>query len=101
MLRPAYSASKAALEMLIKELALELAPLNIRVNGIAPGAIDIWGLENIGSRHVPLGRLGIPEEIGRSMVFLVEQPYITGEILTVDGGFCLPHTRYWVKQGIL
>jgi len=87
-----YGAAKAGLEMLTRALARELAP-RVRVNGVAPGAI-LWqeGLEDESVkrqvlRQIPLGRLGTPEDIAGAVVFLVcDAPYVTGHVLTVDGG---------------
>lgn len=103
MLRPAYSSSKAALEMLIKDTALELAEYGIRVNGVAPGAIDIWNMDDRSSDHVPQGFLGSPEDVGNAMVFLASEKssYITGQTIVVDGAFSLAHTHYWQKKGKL
>lgn len=102
MLRPAYSSSKAALEMFIRDAALELAEYGIRVNGIAPGAIDIWNLEDRTSHQVPRGYLGTPDDVGQAMVFLASEKsgYITGQTLVVDGAFSLAHTHYWRKKGM-
>jgi pteridine reductase len=78
--------------MLTRSLARDLAP-EIRVNGIAPGAI-LWpddGMsdqvkENIVGK-IPLGRPGEPDDIASAILFLVQDaPYITGQILAVDGG---------------
>lgn len=101
MLRPAYSASKAALAMMVKELALELTPTyGIRVNGVAPGVVAILGEENRSSEHVPIGYSAVPEDIGKAMVFLASDAasYITGHTLVVDGAFSLAHTHYWIKR---
>lgn len=95
---PIYCMAKAGNAMLVKSLAQELAP-EVRVNGIAPGAI-LWpnegqeqGIEfsQDGQQQlldkVPLGRIGDPEDIARTLVFLVDEaPYITGQIVAVDGG---------------
>lgn len=86
-----YCGAKAANQMLVKSLALELAP-DIRVNGIAPGAI-LWS-ENDGSdsdrekflKRVPLGRCGSPHDIADTVLFLATNDYMTGEIIHVDGG---------------
>ena len=85
-----YCSAKAANRMLVKLLALELAP-EVRVNGIAPGAI-LWS-ENDGEEgreqllaQVPLGRRGSPEAIADTALFLTRNDYITGEIISVDGG---------------
>ncbi len=103
IMRPAYSSSKAAVEMFVRETALELAEFGIRVNAVAPGAIDIWAMENRRSEHVPMGHLGTPEDIGHAMVYLASDKalYITGQTLTVDGAFSLAHTHYWGKKGKL
>ena len=90
-----YSMAKAALGMMTQALAKDLAP--VRVNGIAPGAI-LWPEQNgeisldpqqqqeILSR-VPLARPGDPEDIVKTALFLITQaPYITGQIINVDGG---------------
>jgi pteridine reductase len=82
-----YAAAKAGLAALTRLLALEWAP-EVRVNGVAPGAV-LPPLEMDAGRlakRIPLGRIGRPEDVARAVVFLAEQPFITGEILTVDGG---------------
>ena len=82
-----YAASKAGLAALTRLLALEWAP-EVRVNGVAPGAVlppeDI-DPERLAKR-IPLGRIGTPEDVARAVLFLAKQPFVTGEILTVDGG---------------
>ena len=87
-----YSIAKAGLVALTRGLALELAP-EIRVNGVAPGAIA-WpedGQFEPAERErivatTPLSRLGSPEEIARAVHFLVTAPFVTGQVLAVDGG---------------
>lgn len=90
-----YNMAKSAHQMLVQSLALELAP-TIRVNGIAPGvniipeidseqALDTEMLAKI-SDSIPLGRIGTPEDIAQAVLFLATAPYITGQILAVDGG---------------
>ena len=89
---PVYSIAKAGLVALTRSLALELAP-EIRVNAVAPGAIA-WpedGQFEPAERErivatTPLARLGSPEEIARAVHFLATAPFITGQILSVDGG---------------
>ncbi len=87
-----YCQAKAGLVMQTRALAKELAP-DIRVNGVAPGAI-LWP-ETQGSPEataeildrIPLGRQGRPEDIASAVAFLaLDAPYITGQILAVDGG---------------
>ncbi|MDP5134727.1 pteridine reductase [Rheinheimera baltica] len=95
-----YCMAKAALLMMTKSLACELAP-TIRVNGIAPGAI-LWPPEQSVQlseqdkaailRQIPLQQLGSPDDIANSVLFLVQSPYITGQILAVDGGRSLSST---------
>jgi pteridine reductase len=89
---PVYGAAKAGLGMLTRSLAKDLGP-EIRVNGISPGAI-LWpesGMpENIQDniiQQIPLKRAGTPEDIAAAVLFLMrDAPYITGQILKVDGG---------------
>lgn len=91
---PAYSSAKAALGMMIREMAVELAPHDIRVNGIAPG----WVTEDCRiSRLSPLHGSSIdPVYIGRAAVFLSSEHhsrYTTGTVLTVDAGLSLLSNR--------
>ena len=94
----AYSVSKAAVWMLTKWLATDLAGAGVRVNAIGPGFIDTnmtkGLLENdmikqMVMMQVPLGRAGSPEDVANAALFLAsdEASYITGEILHPDGGF--------------
>ncbi|MEJ2535288.1 MAG: pteridine reductase [Gammaproteobacteria bacterium] len=87
-----YGMAKAALEMMTLSLARELAP-SVRVNGVAPGAI-LWP-EHDGAgeeradilSRVPLGRCGAPEDIAGAVAYLgLDAPYVTGQVLAVDGG---------------
>jgi glucose 1-dehydrogenase len=97
-LRPDYSATKAALAMLVKELAIELAPHRIRVNAVSPGAVATARLPADDStvaaarRLIPLGRLGQPQDVARMVAALVSDElgqYVTGVNLPVDGGLGL------------
>lgn len=86
----AYHLSKRALFTLTRMLALELAP-GIRVNGIAPGLIlpppgeDEAYLEAL-AHTVPLNRHGSADDIVRAVMFLVHSPFVTGQVIYVDGG---------------
>ena len=94
----AYSTTKAALIGLTRSLAMELAPSHIRVNCVAPGVINtdmvqVLGQETLAdlAQETPLGRLGTPEDIAQAVAFLADSrsSFITGQILTADGGFIL------------
>lgn len=88
-----YSMTKAGVIGLTKALAQELAPSNITVNCIAPGIIDTRMNEMFDKKElieeVPLGRLGTPEEIAKAVLFLAESPYITGQVLGINGGIVI------------
>jgi pteridine reductase len=85
-----YVVSKGALRQLMRTLALELAP-HVRVNAVAPGTVlppenmsesDVTRLAS----RIPLGRIGTPEDIAESVLFLVRSPFVTGHEIIVDGG---------------
>jgi pteridine reductase len=87
-----YGSAKAGLEMLTRSLAKDLAP-EIRVNGIAPGAI-LWpehgmteSVKNTILQQIPLGRPGEPRDIAECVLYLVSGArYITGQVIAIDGG---------------
>jgi pteridine reductase len=86
-----YGVAKAGLVMLTRSLAREMAP-EVRVNGVSPGAI-LWpedGIDDAGKKailkQIPLARTGDPEDIADCVLYLIGASYITGEIVTVDGG---------------
>jgi pteridine reductase len=89
---PVYSIAKAGLAALTRSLALELAP-QVRVNGVAPGAIA-WPEDGQFSTEerarvlatTPLGRIGEPDDIAQAVHFLACAPYVTGQVIAVDGG---------------
>ena len=97
-----YSATKAAVRSFARTWTTDLKDRRIRVNAVSPGSIDTPGLSQLLassdtgqqrlqliSNAVPLGRLGLPDEIARAVVFLAsdDASYITGTELFVDGGF--------------
>lgn len=92
----AYSASKGALNTFTKALAKELAPSNIQVNAVACGVINtqmndfLSNEEKIALRQeIPSGRFGTPEEVASLVMSLAgSHDYITGQVITIDGGFC-------------
>lgn len=89
---PVYSIAKAGLAMMTRSLAHELGP-DVRVNGVSPGAI-LWpepepadDIKAVTLSRVPLKRIGHPDDIAGAAVFLaLDAPYVTGQILAVDGG---------------
>ncbi|UUU42500.1 SDR family NAD(P)-dependent oxidoreductase [Streptomyces sp. NBC_00162] len=88
----AYGSTKFGLRGLTRSAALDLAADRIRVNSVHPGAIDTpMVAEAVAGRdwsHVPLGRMGLPEEVGELVLFLCSDAssYVTGTEFTVDGG---------------
>lgn len=97
-----YGASKSGLNALIRTAALELARQNITVNGVEPGYILTPAMQALGgpeaiaemARQIPLGRLGMPEDVANAMLFLASEAasYITGQTIIVDGGSTLPES---------
>src|SRR3954465_5764410 len=93
-----YAASKGAINSFTRALAVELASRNVTVNAIAPGFIETDMSEAVRNKAgdlikkgIPMRRIGQPEDIARVAVFLAsaDSAYITGQILTVDGGLSL------------
>ena len=92
----AYTASKHAVVGLSRALSAELSSSGIRVNCIAPGVIATDMLTSLGEdtadvlmQEMPLGRFGKPEDIAEAVLYLAEASYVTGQVLTVDGGFLI------------
>jgi enoyl-[acyl-carrier protein] reductase III len=93
--------SKAALESLVRYLAVELAPRGIRVNAVSGGVVETGALEffpnrdemiSWGRRRTPAGRLAEPDDIAGAVAFLCspDAEMVRGQTLVVDGGFSLP-----------
>ena len=103
-----YDTSKGAVLMMIRSMAISLAKKNIRVNGIGPGLIETplnqKGINKGNNRkfitsQIPLGRIGNPNDIGGTAVFLssAEAKYITGQMIYVDGGI-LANQMNWEES---
>ena len=96
--QPAYNASKAAVHQLTKSLAAEWAPLNIRVNAVAPGyvktemaPVDDPQFKPRWIDDAPMQRYAVPEEIAPTVVFLASDAssFMTGSVVVIDGGYTL------------
>ncbi len=92
--RAAYTASRGGINQLVRTLAVEWAPLGIRVNAIAPSWVETQALQQLGlplddyRRRTPMQRLATPDDVAGVFRFLASDAsrWITGQILTVDGG---------------
>ena len=90
----AYSATKGGVIAFTKALAKELAPSHITVNCVSPGVIDTEmnacftedEMEDL-INQIPLGRLGSGEDVASAVLFAAENSYVTGEVISVGGGF--------------
>jgi NAD(P)-dependent dehydrogenase (short-subunit alcohol dehydrogenase family) len=113
-LRAAYGTSKAGLAHLTQQQAVELAPLGIRVNAVAPGPVDTAMAKAVHTPDIraayhdaiPLNRYGLETELAETIFFLCSDraSYITGQTIAVDGGFeatgiGLPSLRAMGKNG--
>jgi 3-oxoacyl-[acyl-carrier protein] reductase len=97
-----YAASKSGMNGLIRTAALEFARENITVNGVEPGYIMTPAMSALGDGEelkqmaacIPIGKIGVPEDIAHAMLFLAskEASYITGQTIVVDGGSTLPES---------
>ena len=91
-----YSVSKAGMDALTKSLAKELGPSNIRVNSIAPGVIDTEMNSHIDEKikkeiknQTPLGKIGKPIDIYKSVKWLIDDEFTTGQVISVNGGYVI------------
>ena len=91
-----YAASKAGLIGLTKSIAREVAGRNVRVNAVAPGFIESDMTAGLSDKvkeamlgQIPMKRFGTADEIATAVLFLAEQEYLTGQVLTIDGGMTM------------
>ncbi len=101
-----YSITKAGQQALVRSMAIELAPFNICVNAVAPGLIDVKSAGMASERgdpevynhemdRTPLGRFGAPEEIAHAIHHLTTVTWMTGQTVTVDGGYLASSMAYF------
>ncbi|MGN0824512.1 MAG: elongation factor P 5-aminopentanone reductase [Candidatus Coproplasma sp.] len=90
----AYSASKGAVIAFSKALAKELAPSHVTVNSVSPGVIDTEMNAHLSEveteeliSEIPIGRMGTGQDVAKACIFLAENSYVTGEVISVGGGF--------------
>lgn len=100
---PSYSTTKAGVLAMTRSLALKLAPYNIRINSVAPGAIAGGMNSHLSdeqvahiNREIPMARFGQPQDMASAILFLVSDQanYITGQDLKIDGGLSLADSSY-------
>ncbi|MCK1297396.1 MULTISPECIES: SDR family oxidoreductase [unclassified Bradyrhizobium] len=103
-----YAASKSGLNGFIRTAAIELAKYRITVNGVEPGFIKTPAMnlladeegQKVLAKYVPMGALGVPEDIAYAMLYLAseEAAYVTGQTIVVDGGSTLPESPTFADE---
>jgi 3-oxoacyl-[acyl-carrier protein] reductase len=98
---PGYTAAKAGLEGLVRQLAMEWGPAGIRINAVAPGMIGSEDLPHV-TEGYPLGRTGTPEDVADAVAFLASErsSFITGATLPVDGGLSIGSPAAWLRPDL-
>lgn len=98
---PGYSAAKAGLEGLVRQLAMEWGPSGIRVNAVAPGMVGSSDLPYV-TEGYPLGRTGTAEDVANAVAFLASEraAFITGSTIPVDGGLSIGSPAAWLRPDL-
>ncbi|MFJ5646192.1 SDR family NAD(P)-dependent oxidoreductase [Streptomyces sp. NPDC093223] len=96
---PGYSAAKAGVEGLVRQLALDYGPRGIRVNAVAPGMIGQSDLPKVAEGY-PLGRVGTPFDVAQAVLYLAAAGFVTGTVLPVDGGLSVASPAAFLRPDL-
>jgi NAD(P)-dependent dehydrogenase (short-subunit alcohol dehydrogenase family) len=96
---PGYSAAKAGVEGLTRQLALDYGPRGIRVNAVAPGMIGNHDLPQV-TEGYPLGRVGTPSDVAQAVLYLAAADFVTGVVLPVDGGLSIASPAAFLRPDL-
>ncbi|QMU70164.1 SDR family NAD(P)-dependent oxidoreductase [Streptacidiphilus sp. P02-A3a] len=96
---PGYSAAKAAVEGLVRQLALDYGGRGIRVNAVAPGMIGNADLPQV-TEGYPLGRVGRPADVAEAVLYLAAADFVTGAVLPVDGGLSIASPAAFLRPDL-
>ncbi|MEU8934349.1 SDR family oxidoreductase [Streptomyces sp. NPDC048409] len=96
---PGYSAAKAGVEGLVRQLALDYGPRGIRVNAVSPGMIGQPDLPKV-TEGYPLGRVGTPSDVAQAVLYLAAADFVTGVVLPVDGGLSIASPAAFLRPDL-
>ncbi|MFI8221465.1 SDR family NAD(P)-dependent oxidoreductase [Streptomyces sp. NPDC085932] len=96
---PGYSAAKAGVEGLVRQLALDYGPRGIRVNAVAPGMIGNHELPMV-TEGYPLGRVGRSSDVAEAVMYLAGADFVTGVVLPVDGGLSIASPAAFLRPDL-
>ncbi|RPK54106.1 Glucose 1-dehydrogenase [Streptomyces sp. ADI96-02] len=96
---PAYSAAKAGVEGLVRQLALDYGPRGVRVNAVSPGMIGNHDLPKVAEGY-PLGRVGRPADVAEAVLYLAAADFVTGVVLPVDGGLSIASPAAFLRPDL-